>query len=129
MPWVYENDDPFAGIYEKLNRAEQSILNLDDEIKDFLKNGQYPVIPSPDEEMWQEAVNYHRSQVIPLRFSVLAGEIIHHFRSVLDHIVWHFSSEEARLKHSGAIEFPVFENRPIAQNQIARFSRKIQGVT
>jgi hypothetical protein len=129
MSWFDDANHPFAGIAEKLKRANQNIVNLDAEIREFIEKGEYPVVPHPDDEKWQEAVNYHRSKPIPLRFSVLAGEVVHHLRSSLDHIVWHFSTEEARRKAQNVIEFPVFEFEPLDEKQLERYERKIQGIT
>jgi hypothetical protein len=131
MSWTTDPDHPFAGINEKLKRADQNIVNLDAEITNFVSSGKYPTIPHPDDETWQEAVNYHRSKRIPLRFAVLAGEIVHHLRSSLDHVVWHFSCNEARLKDQNGIEFPIFEKEPHPsdKNAINRYNKKIQGIT
>jgi hypothetical protein len=120
-------EHPFAGIHEKLKRADENIVNLKTEIGAFLNEGMYPVIPHPDSTTWQEAVNYHRSKPIPKRFSVLAGEIVHHLRSSLDHIIWHFSDvKSANVQTS--IEFPVFETEPIEKDKIRNYERKIKGI-
>lgn len=131
MSWDDNPNHSFAGIAEKLKRSNENILNLNSEIDAFIQNGEYPTIPYQDDEMWQKAMEYHRTKPIPLRFSVLSGEIIHQMRSCLDHIVWHFSSSVARLNHSGAIEFPVFEVKPdpMKKNEIERYSRKVQGIS
>lgn len=119
----------FDGIREKLKRADQNIRNLKTEIDLFVSQGQYPVMPKHDDKAWQEAVNYHRDKVIPLRLSVLAGEIVHQLRSALDHIVWIFSDSATRLNHPNAIEFPVFESRPLDKGELRRYQRKVQGIT
>jgi hypothetical protein len=129
MPWNTDRDHPFAGIAEKLKRTDQNVINLQSEITVFIESGKYPVIPHPNDEIWQEAVSYHRNKPIPLRFSVLSGEVVHHLRSCLDHLVWHFSNAEARLNHSGAIEFPIFEAKPLLNKEIERYERKVQGIT
>jgi hypothetical protein len=121
-------DHPFNGIFEKLKRADENIINLKAEIDTFIKTGKYPTIPHPDDETWQEAVDYHRSKPIPKRFSVLAGEIVHHLRSILDHIIWHFSDEGARAKPHN-IEFPFFEKKPSDEKELTRYNRKIKGIT
>ena len=121
-------DHPFNGIIEKLKRADENILNLKTEIDAFLNDGKYPVIPHPDTETWQEAVDYHRTKLIPKRFSVLAGEIVHHLRSSLDHIVWHFSNVESGPPSQNVIEFPIFENEPRQKDQIKNYERKIEGI-
>jgi hypothetical protein len=94
--WTTDPNHPFVGIAEKLKRVDQNIVNLNTEITAFIDQGEYPTMPHPDDQCWPKAVDYHRNKSIPLRFSVLSGEIIH-LRSALDHIVWYFSSEEARL--------------------------------
>lgn len=121
------DDHPFAGIATKLDRANENIINLHNEIVRFFKASKYPVIPKPNEKGWQEATDYHRDLRVPMRFSVLAGEIIHHLRSCLDHIVWHFSNAEARRDHENALEFPVFRNQP-SKKDLPRYERKVQGI-
>lgn len=130
MSWYDEPDHSFAGIAEKLKRADQNIINLNSEIEAFIQCGKYPVIPHPNAEGWQEAVAYHRSKPIPLRFAVLVGETVHHLRSCLDHIVWHFSDSESRKK-PGSIEFPIleFEPEPLGKKELERYARKVKGIT
>lgn len=129
MSWHDDSKHPFAGIAEKLKRADQNILNLQSEIEGFIQSGKYPVIPNPQGQERQEALAYHRNKVIPLRFSVLAGEAVHHLRSSLDHIVWHFSSATYKASHEGAIEFPVFKDEPLSKDEIGKYKRKIEGIT
>ena len=104
-PWVAH---PLDGIQEKLNRADENIGNLNREIVSFFNDGPYPVLPDKDDGLFQEAVDYHSSRIIPQRFSVLAGEIIHHLRSCLDHLAWILSNEEKRVRDPQGIEFPIF---------------------
>ena len=120
---------PFAGIYKKLERADENIVSLNNEIVQFFKESKYPIIPDIRDKSWQDAVYYHRDLEVPKRFSVLAGEIIHHLRSCLDHIVWHFSSDAARLLHENALEFPVFFTPPLTKDELSRYNRKIKGIT
>jgi hypothetical protein len=118
----------FTGIAEKLKRAEANIGNLYFEMQTFFEESDYPVIPEDDSEMLRKATEYHANRVIPPRFSVLAGEIIHHFRSCFDHVVWHFS-DPAKVKEIRRIEFPVFFEKPLNSDERRRFERKIEGIT
>ncbi len=120
---------PFAGIAERLKRADQNIVNLHDEITTFFKKCDYPIIPHPNDKEWQNAVDYHRNLEIPLRFAVLAGEIVHHLRSSLDHLVWIFSSAKARTENSVSIAFPILWRDPPTPKELKRFDRNIQGIT
>ena len=129
MPWHEDQNHPFAGIAEKLKRSNENIINLHREIGDFFEACKYPVLPDVNSEEWQEAVDYHRNLVIPLRCGVLSGEIVHHLRSCLDHIVWYFSSAQYRAEAENAIEFPVFREEPLTKKKIAGYERKIKGIT
>lgn len=128
MAWLDDPDHPFAGILEKLKRANENIVNLHREIIAFLEGGDYPILPDTKSEEWQKAIDYHRSRTIPKRFSVLSGEIIHQMRSCLDHVAWHFSATEYRKRFENAIEFPVLRVEPLTKDEIGRYDRKIKGI-
>jgi hypothetical protein len=121
--------DAFAGIKEKLKRSHQNVLNLQAEVNRFFEESRYPVLPQDDVKLLAEAIKYHSQRDIPLRFSVLAGEIAHHLRSCLDHIVWQFSSDLYRIDYPQRIEFPILEARPIDKDSVKRYEGKIKGIT
>lgn len=116
----------FSGIAEKLVRAEENIRNLDSEIELFFEKSEYPVLPENDYDLLLKAIDYHKNLVVPTRFSVLAGEIIHHLRSCYDHVVWHFSVQSVR--NIRKIEFPVFDQTPTNHDQRKQFAGKIEGI-
>lgn len=128
MSWNDEPNHPFAGIAEKLKRTDENIVNLNTEIERFINGGEYPVIPHKNTQAWQDAVSYHRDKRIPIRFSILAGEIVHHLRSCLDHIVWHFSNRASRAEPN-FIEFPIFKAQPRNKKELTRYGRKVEGIT
>ncbi|OJV40969.1 MAG: hypothetical protein BGO25_14405 [Acidobacteriales bacterium 59-55] len=127
MAWHDDPTHPFAGIAEKVVRAEENILNLNAEIERFFNEGDYPAIPENDFENFSKAIEYHKNCVIPPKFSVLAGEIVHHLRSCFDHIVWHFSTGPQINKMP--VDFPVFCKKPIDKGDVTRFEGKIQKIT
>jgi hypothetical protein len=117
----------FSGIAEKLKRAEENIFNLDSEMETFFKKCDYPVMPNYDKDSLLKAIEYHKNLIIPPRFSVLAGEVIHHLRSCFDHITWHFSI--LTLKNTKQIDFPIFEVDPFTdKDRRRRFEGKIAGI-
>ncbi|MGB9198811.1 MAG: hypothetical protein WCB53_17955 [Terriglobales bacterium] len=122
----YSNE--FAGIDEKLVGANENIRNLEIEISRFFQEGKYPILPEHDKEELLKAIEYHKNRVIPLRFSVLTGEAVHHLRSCLDHIAWTFSTIQYREENFRKIEFPVFEKRPVDKNSLARYEGKVKGI-
>jgi hypothetical protein len=121
---------PFEGIAAKLNRSNENINNLQLEIARFFDDSEYPLLSDKDGKVVREALDYHESRPIPPRFSVLAGEIIHHLRSCLDHIVWHFSDTTYREKRGNIsfIGFPILKEPPTPTNVFTKYERKIKGI-
>jgi hypothetical protein len=128
---------PLDGIREKLKRADQNIRNLESEIAPFLARfptfdypvmvpGLDPVFTDEQREAWKkfglEFREKERTEIIPLRFSVLAGEIIHHLRSCFDHLAWQLSDESCRQAGNNrfTIEFPIFDVDPTTDPDKAR---------
>jgi hypothetical protein len=118
------------GIHEKLKRADESIQNLQSEISAFFKGCEYPPLRNMGDENMLQAIQYHRNLKIPTRFKVLAGEIVHHLRSCLDHIAWELSTDTYRLspKTGKFVEFPIMETRPTRESVFTRYTRKIKGI-
>jgi hypothetical protein len=116
----------FDGIAEKLTRVKENIFNLESEISGFFQEGDYPVLPENDRKLLLEAIEYHKNRIIPPRFSVLAGEVVHHLRSCFDHIVWHYST--GPKQNEMPVDFPVFEAKPVKSYDRKRFEGKIQRV-
>ena len=82
-------DHPLSGIGAKLERAYQHIEQLDTEIDQFLSTDPPPYFIESgfyDDPCKYEFKGFIRSD-IPLRFSVMAGEIVHQLRSSLDHLI------------------------------------------
>jgi integrase len=73
--------EELVDIREKLKRANEHIHNLDTEITAFLR--EHPDKPVTDDEhkAEEELWKFYVQRGIPPRFSVIAGEIVHHLRS------------------------------------------------
>jgi len=119
----------FDGIQQKLQRTQENVLNLESEVVRFFNESDYPVFSKDDKQLLLKQIEYHRNRPIPLRFAVLAGEIVHHLRSCFDHVAWLFSSPTHQAsKDARFIEFPILEQRPTQQNMFTSYERKIQGI-
>jgi hypothetical protein len=130
------------GARERLDRAHQNIQNLNTELTLFLapvpavelavdmEKGE-AIITDEDRKGFQKINQFVADNIIPPRFRVLAGEVIHHFRSAFDHVAWQLSSDEFQAKHFTRIEFPVFKEVElcgIKKKNICRYCRKIEGI-
>lgn len=75
------------GCWAKLERAEESIGNIDREATEFLSTDPPPFKVAREHRGRDYIFLAYGDPEVPLRFAVLAGEIIHHLRSSLDHLV------------------------------------------
>jgi hypothetical protein len=125
--WHDDPTHPFAGIAEKVSRAEENIRCLNSEMKQFFNESEYPSIPEYDRHTLLEAIQYHKNRIVPPRFSVLTCEVIHHLRSCFDHIVWHFST--GPKQNDTPVDFPILLKEPTEKGSLARFDGKIHRIT
>jgi hypothetical protein len=98
---------PIDGINEKLKRAHEDIVNLEVEIARFFNESEYPIAGDEDFKVLAQKSLYHAGRKIPLRFSVIAGEVLYHLRSSLDHMAWLLAIPAIREKTPARVEFPV----------------------
>lgn len=71
------DSEQLAGVYEKLKRADESIQNLNSEIVAFLKERPKGGFSEDKQQAARELAEFHTKRGIPLRFGVIAGEIVH----------------------------------------------------
>jgi len=116
---------PLDGIWEKIKRADEHIKNLDLDITSFLQSDIYKIVGYPQSET-REHVLRVMGPPPPLRFSVIAGEVIHQCRSALDHLIW-----QLVLANQGTPdrrhEFPICETTGKFKEACDR--RKIKGIS
>jgi hypothetical protein len=81
--------DLLIGCRAKIQRAEENIQNLNGEITAFLAAHPKPyrIVREFRNNGRQYAFVAFGNPTVPPRFAVLAGEIIHHLRSSLDHLI------------------------------------------
>jgi len=102
---------PLNGIRAKMQRADEQIKNLNAEVSDWLEKNRhlYRTIHEPDYDA-RQAILRVTGPSPPLRFSVIAGEIVHHLRSCLDHLVYQLviaNSGPPDGKLERVLQFPI----------------------
>jgi hypothetical protein len=121
--------EQLTGIEQKLKRADESMLNLDAEITTFLKQRPEGGFSEDKQKALDEWLAHHVKRGVPPRFSIIAGEIIHHLRSCLDHLAWTLSTESYRRAHETAIAFPIIPTEPRTKDEIRRYKRQVEGIS
>jgi hypothetical protein len=119
--------DPRDGIQEKLQRAKETIGNLDAEIARFLSEHPGGGFSKDKQKAMDEWLDFHSRRKIPPRFPIIAGEIIHHLRSCLDHVAWMLSCDTYRREHETLIAFPVCIRGD--KKELSRYAGQVRGIT
>jgi hypothetical protein len=96
---------PLDGCWAKIERAKEQIRYLNSEITILLNSGVYSVVGECQPER-QRYIFKLMGPPVPLRISVIAGEIVHHLRSCFDHVVWALASKNG-LPDTERVNFPV----------------------
>jgi hypothetical protein len=96
---------PLEGCRAKLERAKELVQGLEEEVASFLAAGTHSVVRENQFDQ-RRYVFKLVGPPVPLRFAVLAGEIIHHLRSCVDHIVWALATRDGQTTDD-RIAFPV----------------------
>jgi hypothetical protein len=122
--------EQLAGVREKLKRADENILNLNTEISAFLKKSPDGGVGNDKTKAVEKWAKHHAQRPIPPRFPVIAGEVIHHLRSCLDHITWMLSRYDYRNDPATKkkVAFPIFTKLP-KEKAKTRYDGNVAGIT
>jgi hypothetical protein len=116
---------PLDGIRAKIQRADEHIKNLNAEITAFLNGDAYRVITERDADARQTTFSIAGPEP-PLRFGVIAGEIVHQLRSSLDHLIRALVIENNQPP-TDRHQFPIFTT--LEKYEAAIKGGRIQGVS
>jgi hypothetical protein len=124
-------DDPnLAGSRLKLARATELFMALQWESMQFRLDGQLVELEDREEaddlgNMWM--VSYCTSVAkIPLRLSLLTGDIVHNLRSALDHALYQLVLRDGG-KPTTKTQWPVFTETP-AGRSLSRYNAQLKGI-
>lgn len=108
----------FEGCTAKVVRCRELIVELKNDIDTLMLTRAIKVVGCDQPDRSRYAFWVEGPQ-IPLKISVIAGEILHHLRSVLDHIVWGLSLKKTASPRA-RIQFPISDTREKFQEAIRR---------
>ena len=113
------------GMKTKILRADETIASLEAASRAFLTE-HYRIAGSVDADARAYVFSAFGETDLPPRFAVLAGEVIHHLRSCLDHVVTQLVSVEGGTPDHRT-EFPIC--RTPETFEVAKRRGKVQGVS
>jgi hypothetical protein len=114
-----------TGILAKIQRADELQAALQAELDAFIAKscrveGRFLDAPA------RYAFFAHGPPLLPLRFAVLVGEVVHHLRSVLDHAVTQLAAQGPGGGNPNVLEFPICRTPESFKSSIQR--GKLRGV-
>lgn len=115
--------DSASEIAIKLRRADDLQKRLKVDLEAFLAEN-YRVETAFSEETRESRLKAFGESRLPLMFSVLVGEIIHHFRSSLDYCITQLSTNPSRLDK---LAFPICDTK--TKFDLAVKQGKLNGVS
>lgn len=95
------------GIRAKIQRTDEHIENLKADITAFIDLNVYRATTHPQRDT-PECIISVAGPDPPLRFAVIVGEIVHHLRSALDHLVWQLVLANGQTPNKSN-QFPICE--------------------
>ncbi len=115
-----------AGAIAKIERAEEQIRYLNSEATAyFSKPTGHTIVGRRDQEDSRSAMVGLRGPNLPIRFSILIGEVSHQLRSSLDHLLWQLVIAN-NVQPDRWNEFPIYDD-PIKYESGS--VRKVQGLS
>lgn len=123
MPYSWIPADTDA----KLRRASETVGVLAGEIKQYLEEGGGSELLNYTAHQAEEFKQRHSRRTVPLRFSVLTGEILYHCRSALDHTVCVLIQRDGGTPTIQS-QFPILRYRPVNRDEIRRYDNQIAGI-
>ena len=115
---------PLDGVLQKIERADEHIKNLNDEIGTFIEDN-YRIVSKPDDDATTSIITVVGPDP-PLRFSVIVGEIIHQLRSSLDHVIWQLVLANGKVP-TRYHQFPICDS--VEKFKKARKRGNIKGIS
>jgi hypothetical protein len=107
----------------KIERAKEQINNLKSEIDAFFDSGAYTVVEERDPETGERVFRLRIQRAMPLRFTVIVGEIFHDLRSSLDQLICHL----IRANHGRVTKDSGFPFSELAKDFKSVRTRKVKG--
>lgn len=98
----------FNSAYAKTERARQQIDALQTVFESFYKSKSYTIRQELYPQVGEKRLIFH-ADPLPLKWSVIIGEIVHDLRSALDHSIYELTCIETGIP-SHKTEFPIFED-------------------
>ena len=105
------------GCWTKLRRADEHLVVLAEELRQFFESGPYQTIITRENDSPWHSLRLQILHPPPLRWGAIVGDFVHNTRSALDHLVWQLvrvnGQEPGRWN-----DFPIYTDKEAFQNRV-----------
>jgi len=119
---------PVEQIAEKLKRANEHVMQLEEELDAFQNDASYGPISNDAAEQARAFRGFWETRVVPPRFPVLAGEVLQQLRSSLTYLHVALIVRDGNVPDTRS-QFPIFSTKPTEPQDIARYDAQLRGIT
>ena len=118
-----KNPEALTGIRLKLKRAWEQLHLLKTDITAFLDDRPYRPTVHFNKKTSRLTVKVQVNKSPDPIWSVRVGEIVHNFRSALDHLVWELAGRPTA--RTSKTQFPIFETEPGFSNRQRQYLKDV----
>lgn len=111
-------------VFAKITHAEERYASYMEAHWEYLQSGAFSTYIEPDMEARTATYRLKVTAPIPINLRILAGEVITHLRSALDHLVWQLALLDGKTPSNGS-QFPIFETKNDFRKSVARYLSSI----
>lgn len=128
MPWALARSETLRNVMAKLNRVDQLLDHLNEQTEAFLKGPPERILVDYDAESEAAFRAAHEGRAVEASMSILAGEVLYHLRSNLDHIVCGLIRKDGNQPTIQS-QFPIFNYQPKKKEDVRRYDSQVKGIT
>jgi hypothetical protein len=117
--------DRLQGIRAKIERAKEHVRDFESRLRTFMQTDPYGIRVEDDPKTGDKIQRVEIRSQTPADLPLVAGEVIYHLRSTLDHLVWQLVEANGGTpgKETG---FPIFD---AASKYKTDSARKVKGMS
>ncbi len=121
--------NPLNGCWAKIERAKHYLERLEATMRDAGRDNLYGITAETDDQTRERIVRFKFLPELSVEWGIDTGEIIHHLRSSLEHLVWQLIIVGGSTPKEGKAGFPVCHDQGKYQKTSPGGGQpKIQGI-
>jgi len=115
-------------VLEKIKRAYEHLVEFQSTLDAFRQSKPYEVTGKRDPKTRQFIYSIVKADPIPVRLSVISGDVLQNLRSSLDYLACSLVRSHSPSAPIDKCGFPIFDEVPTTKEHERTFARKVKGM-